>query len=63
MVHILYSNTKISKLIDKAKSKTLDIKTQKCWKYEEKICIGCKDRVETGEEVLTFVGLGGQIGQ
>ena len=53
-------NTKMSKLIFKARSKTLDIKTQKCWKYEDKICIGCQDRVETGEEVLTCVGLGGQ---
>ena len=50
----------MSKLIFKARSKTLDIKTQKCWKYEDKICIGCQDRVETGEEVLTCVGLGGQ---
>ena len=26
---------------------------QKKWKYEDKLCIGCKVREETGEEILS----------
>ena len=55
-------NTNISKLIFKARSKTLDLKAQKSWKYDDKICIGCEEREETGEEVLSCDGLGGQNG-
>ena len=42
----------ISKLIFKARSKTLDIKAQQKWKYEDKLCIGCSIKDETGEEIL-----------
>ena len=42
----------ISKLIFKARSKTLDIKTQQKWKYADKICIGCKTKEESGDEIL-----------
>ena len=42
----------ISKLIFKARSKTLDIKTQQKWKYADKICIGCKIKEESGEDIL-----------
>ena len=42
----------ISKLIFKARSKTLDIKTQQKWKYADKICIGCKTNEESGDEIL-----------
>ena len=42
-----------SKFIFKARSKTLNIKTQKSWKYEDKVCIGCNVREETGNEKLT----------
>ena len=35
---------------------------QKQWKYDDKICIGCKEREETGEEVLSCDGLGEQNG-
>ena len=27
---------------------------QKKWKYEDKLCSGCKVRKETGEEILSF---------
>ena len=35
-------NINASKFIFKARSKTLDIKMQKKWKYEDKLCSGCK---------------------
>ena len=42
----------IAKLIFKARSKTLDIKTQQKWKYSDQICIGCKTKEESGDEIL-----------
>ena len=42
----------VSKLIFKARSQTLDIKMQQKWKYADKICIGCKRKEESGEEML-----------
>ena len=45
--------TKISQFIFKARSQTLDIKTQKKWKYEDAWCTGCESREETGDEILT----------
>ena len=42
----------ISQLIFKARSKTLDIKTQQKWKYADKICFGCKTKEESGNEIL-----------
>jgi hypothetical protein len=36
---------------------TLDIKTQKRWKYNVKLCIGCGVNYETGEEILLWTGL------
>ena len=47
------SNTNISKFIAKARAKTLDLKTQKGWKYEDKLCSGCNIREESGDEILT----------
>ena len=44
---------KTSKFIFKARAKTLDIKTQRSWKYGDKICIGCNVREESGNEILT----------
>jgi hypothetical protein len=51
-------NINVSKFIFKARSKTLDIKMQKKWKYEDKLCSGCKVREETGEEILSCWFLG-----
>ena len=47
-----YCSKKISKLIFKARSKTLDIKTQQKWKYADTSCIGCKIKEESGNELL-----------
>ena len=49
-------NTEMSKLIYKARSQCLDIKTQKKWKYQDQICVGCGKNPETGDEILTCVG-------
>ena len=51
-------NIDTSKFIFKARAKTLDIKTQKSWKYDDKICIGCNVREETGNEILKCWYLG-----
>ena len=36
---------------------TLNIKTQKSWKYQDKICVGCGVQNETGDEILISDGL------
>ena len=46
-------NVNVSKFIFKARSSTLDIKTQRKWKYDDKACTGCKVRDETGDEILS----------
>ena len=46
-------NTNISKFITKARAKTLNIKTHKSWKYEDRACLGCKIREESGDEIST----------
>ena len=50
-------NTNVSKFIFKARSMTLNIKTQKSWKYQDKICVGCGVQNETGDEILISDGL------
>ena len=50
-------NTNVSKFIFKARSMTLNIKTQKSWKYQDKICVGCGVQNETGDEILICDGL------
>ena len=47
-----HCNKNLSRIIFKARSHTLDIKTQQKWKYADSTCIGCKIQVETGEEIL-----------
>ena len=49
-------NIQISKLIFKARGKTLDIKTYKKWKYDYDLCVGCGVNVETVDEILTCTG-------
>ena len=51
-------NISVSKVIYKARGKILDIKTQKKWKYEDNICVGCQENIESGEEVLRCEKLG-----
>ena len=53
-------NTKISKLIYKARGKNLDIKTHKKWKYKDNLCIGCNIRIETEDELLSCPGFSEQ---
>ena len=50
-------NTEVAKFVYKARSKTLDIKTQKSWKFKDKLCIGCGVNCETGDEILSCTGL------
>ena len=45
-------NKKVAKVIFKARSKTLDIKVQRRWKYADLICIGCKISEEDGNEIM-----------
>ena len=51
-------DTRLSKLIFKARGRTLDIKMDKRWKYDDTLCSGCNQKEETGEEVLGCDKLG-----
>ena len=51
-------NINVSKLIFKARGRSLDIKLQKKWKYEDKLCTGCNLMEESGEEILHCKNLG-----
>ena len=42
-------NISISKIIYKARGKTLDVKLQKRWKYSDMLCSTCKTTEESGE--------------
>jgi hypothetical protein len=43
----------VPKFIFKARSKTLDLKIQKKWKYEDLLCSGCHENEESGEEIFS----------
>ena len=45
-------DNRVSRLIFKARGKTLDIKMQKRWKYDDTLCTGCENKEETGQEIL-----------
>ena len=51
-------NTSVAKIIYKARGKTVDVKLQKTWKYSDKLCSGCKQNEESGEEVLSCDSFG-----
>ena len=51
-------NTKMAKLIFKARSRTLDIKCFKTWKYNDLTCTGCNVNEETEIEILKCEGFG-----
>ena len=51
-------NTSVSKIIFKARGKTLDIKLQKRWKYDDLQCTGCSQNIESGEEIMQCENLG-----
>ena len=44
-------NISISKIIYKARGKTLDVKLQKRWNYSDTLCSGCKINEESGKEI------------
>ena len=56
-------NILVAKTIYKARGMTLDIKTQKKWKYEDIQCEGCQVNIETGEEILKCEKLGSNENQ
>ena len=45
-------NKKMAKIIFKARTETLDLKSYKKWKFEDILCVACKEKEETGEEIL-----------
>ena len=45
-------DNRVSRLIFKARGKTLDIKMQKRWKYDDTLCTGCGIKEETGQEIF-----------
>ena len=47
-----FCSVKLARIIFKARSLTLDIKSQRKWKYSDKWCVGCKIKEETGQEIL-----------
>ena len=51
-------NVNVSRIIFKARSKTLDIKSQKKWKYVDQLCSGCLINGESGEEMLRCKSFG-----
>ena len=55
-------NPKVSQLIYQARGKILDIKMHKKWKFNDKLCIGCKTKEESGQEILDCKDLGGNNG-
>ena len=48
----------VSKMIYKARGMTLDVKEQKKWKYDDILCEGCHEHIESGEEILRCEKLG-----
>ena len=49
-------NPKISRLIFKARGRNLEIKTHKKWRYEDEICVGCGENIESEDELLLCTG-------
>ena len=46
-------NSKISKIIFQARTKSIDLKAYKSWKYDDELCVGCNKRTETIDEILS----------
>ena len=47
-------NIDLSKLIYKARGRTLEIKAHKRRRYEDNLCVGCGEKDETEEETLLW---------
>ena len=50
---------KVAKIIYQARGQILDIKLQKKWKFDDKLCSGCNVEEESGEEILNCKSFGG----
>ena len=50
--------TNVSKMIYKARGRTLDIKLHQKWKYSDTLCSGCQVNEESGEEILRCESFG-----
>ena len=49
-------NTGLSKLVFKARGRTLEIKSHKRWKFDDYVCVGCGKNEETEEEFVSCPG-------
>ena len=54
-------DARVSKMIFKARGRTLDIKLHKKWKYSDTLCTGCQVNEESGEEILRCDNLGENV--
>ena len=45
-------SVEVSRTIFRARGKCLQIKMQQKWRFKDTLCVGCKVREETGEEIL-----------
>ena len=48
-------NVNVSRFIFKARSTTLDIKSQQKWKYYDMLCSGCNTSAEAGEDIFVYI--------
>ena len=53
-------NTKLSKLIFKARGRNLELKTHKKCRHSDDRCVGCGENMETEEELLVCKGFSDQ---
>ena len=51
-------NVSVPTFIFKARSKTLDLKLQNKWKYEDLLCSGCHENEESGDEIFSCKSFG-----
>ena len=51
-------DNKVAKVIYQARGQILDIKMQKKWKFDDKLCSGCKLKEEDGQEILQCKSFG-----
>ena len=53
MQHYFFGRSvEVSKTIFRARGRCLNIKMQQRWKYDDVLCVGCRSKEESGEEIL-----------
>ena len=53
MQHYFFGRSvKVFKTIFRARGRCLNIKMQQRWKYDDVLCVGCRSKEESGEEIL-----------